>query len=108
VSSFSSGCDGGTAQSDGICSADTRIARSFEEYRARASALQWAAVAVLKSHHGAPFQADADSDVTDRSHHWIRAFCHQIIRGLECSGGSRLECRFLGRKWLFLALVGAR
>ena len=46
------------------------------------------------------------SDVTDRSHHWIGAFCGQIIPGLKCFGRFRVECPFLGRKRPLLALVG--
>jgi hypothetical protein len=46
------------------------------------------------------------SDVTDRSHHWIRAIFRQIIHGLKCLAGFRVECHFLGRKRPFLAFWG--
>jgi len=32
------------------------------------------------------------SDATDRSHHWIRAFCRQIIPSLKCFGRVRVGC----------------
>lgn len=66
-------------------------------------------IAARTSHHHSALTVTRTcglSDVTDRSDHWLGAFCRQIIPSLECFGRFRVECRFLGRKRPFLAFLG--
>jgi hypothetical protein len=48
------------------------------------------------------------SDVTDRSHHWIRAISRQTILGLKCFGGTPRRMPFLGAETALLCVGGRR